>query len=108
MSLQMPCFLSGVSQGGSSIRTSVKMRPRKLTALMKKQPEIPASAMSTPPAEGPMIFDRLKIDDWSAMAFISSSRGTRLLTSDWRASWFSVLTAPKKNASTAMCQKTTS
>src|ERR1043166_1890213 len=107
MSVQMPCLFSGASQGGSSMITSMPISARKLSALRKKQPETPTSAIKMPPAEGPTIFDRLKTDDCSAIAFIRSSFGTGLLTSDCRASWFTVLTAPRKKASTAICQNAT-
>ena len=58
---------------------------RKLTALTNKQPATPMTLISTPPRDGPAILAKLAIDELSAMAFIESSRGTKLLISEWRA-----------------------
>ena len=58
---------------------------RKLTALTNKQPATPIMLISTPPIDGPMIFARLAIEELSAMAFMRSSRGTKLLINECRA-----------------------
>ena len=84
--------------------SSVTMMARKLTALTNKQPATPMTLINTPPRDGPAILARLAIDELSAMAFMRSSRGTRLLISEWRAVWLIVFTVPRNKTNTITCQ----
>ena len=64
---------------------SVTMIATKLIALTNRQPAMPMMLISTPPRDGPTILAKFASDELSAMAFIKSSRGTKLLINEWRA-----------------------
>ena len=72
---------------------------RKLVALAKKQAARPTAAIRAAAITGPMIRERLKTDELSAIALSRSSLPTISITNDWRKGTSKAESVPRKTAS---------
>src|SRR5258708_10631408 len=79
------------------------MTPMYLTPFTKKHQPSPIFATRIPATAGPITRAPLNIEEFSAIAFIRSSRPTMSTRKDWRPGISNAFTTPSRAASTKIC-----